>query len=199
MKNLSLIVNIVLAVGLGLMFVLHFTLRSKVKEMESQPMAMTAGAGSVVYVNMDSLYTQYNEYVDLKASMEEKQSKMAAELNSKKSSLERSAAEFQDKMQKGLMLRSEAEKVQQQLMQQEQQLMRLNESMQGQLAEESQVLNRKLYNNIVEYLKEFNKSGKYNYVLSHSFGGPFLYVNDSLNVTKQVIDGLNEKYTKSNK
>jgi outer membrane protein len=199
MKNISLIINIVLAVALGVVLVLHFSLSKRVSELESQPIALKAGGSSVVYINMDSLYKEYNEYVDLKTNMEEKQSKMSQELNSKKISLERSAADFQDKMQKGLLLRSEAEKIQQQLMQQEQSLMKLNESMQMQLAEETQVLNRRLYNNIVEFLRDYNKGGKFNYVLSHSFGGPFLYVNDSLDITKEVIKGLNAKYTKPEK
>ena len=69
--------------------------------------------------------------------------------------------EYQEKSQKGLLLRSEAAKIEQQLGADQQNLMRLSESMQGQLAEESQVVNRKLLNNIVDYLKEYNKNGKY--------------------------------------
>lgn len=199
MKNISLIINIVLAVALGIVLFLHFSLSKRVSELESQPSISKSGNGSIVYINMDSLYKEYNEYVDLKTTMEEKQNKMAQELNSKKISLERSAADFQDKMQKGLLLRSEAEKIQQQLMQQEQSLLRLNENMQMQLAEETQVLNRRLYNNIVDFLKDYNKSGKIDYVLSHSFGGPFLFVDDSLDITKDVIGGLNEKYKTTNK
>lgn len=199
MKNISLIINIVLAVALAVVLFLHFSLSKRVSELESQPLAFKSGGSSVVFINMDSLYKEYNEYVDLKNTMEEKQSKMVQELNSKKVSFERNAADFQDKVQKGLLLRSEAEKMQQQLMQQEQNLMKLNESMQMQLAEETQVLNRRLYNNIVEFLKEYNKGGKFNYVMSHTFGGPLLFANDSLDITRDVIKGLNEKYTPEKK
>lgn len=199
MKHISLIINIVLAVALSILFVLHFSLRAKVCEAGSGALSVNAVSGNIVYVNMDSLYAQYDEYVDLKNTLEVKQNQMATELNAKKSSLERSALDFQDKVQKGLLLRSEAEKMQQQLMQQEQSLMRLNENMQMQLAEETQVLNRRLYNNIVEYLNEYNKEGNFSYVLSHAFGGPLLYVNDSLDITRDLIKGLNSRYTKASK
>ncbi|MGC8803632.1 MAG: OmpH family outer membrane protein, partial [Bacteroidales bacterium] len=66
-------------------------------------------------------------------------------------------------------------------------------------AEETRVLNNRLGNNIVEFLKEYNKDGKYVYIMSHVFGGNLLYVNDSLDITADVIKGLNEKYRNSRK
>jgi outer membrane protein len=197
MKNISLIINIVLAVALGILFVLHFSLRSKVNEAYAQPVSLASGTGNIVYVNMDSLYTQYNEYIDMKAKMVDKQKKMEAELGTKKSTYERNVMDYQDKVKKGLLLSSEMQKIEQQLMSDQQSLVRLSESMQAELAEESRVLNNKLGNNIVEFMKEYNKNGRYQYILSHQYGGNLLYVNDSLDITRDVIKGLNERYTKA--
>lgn len=196
MKNISLIINIVLAVALGVLFVLHFMLRSEVKNNGTQPLALASGSGNIVYVNMDSLYTKYDEYIDLKNKMIEKQKKMEDELGAKKSSYERSVMDYQDKAKKGLLLSSEMQKIEQQLMGDQQNLMRLSESMQTELAEESRVLNNKLGNNIVEFLREYNKNNRYQYIFSHAYGGSLLYVNDSLDITKDVIEGLNKKYKK---
>ena len=200
MKNISLIVNIVLAVGLGILFVLYFSLRSKVKDLDNQPsVSSIAGAGRIVYINTDTLYLKYDKYVDTKAQIEEKQKRMSAELDSKKGAYERGVRDYQEKMQKGLLLRSEAEKIEQQLGGEQQNLYKLGENMQAQLAEESQVLNRQLYSNIVSYLKDYNKNGKYQFILSHAFGGNLLYVNDSLDITKEVVKGLNERYSSEKK
>lgn len=199
MKNISLIINVVLAVALGVLFVLYFSLRSEVKDLSKQPLSLASGNGNIVYVNMDSLYTKYDEYIDMKTKMVEKQSKMEAELGAKKSNYERSVMDYQDKAKKGLLLSSEMQRIEQQLMGDQQTLVKLSESMQQELAEESRVLNNKLGNNIVEFLKEYNKNSRYQYIFSHLYGGNLLYVNDSLDITKDVIEGLNEKYNKGKK
>ncbi|HOK51295.1 MAG TPA: OmpH family outer membrane protein [Bacteroidales bacterium] len=200
MKNLSLIINIVLAVAIGILFFLYFSLKSQVKTIASSASSVASVKDvRIAFVNMDTLYAHYDEYLDLKAQIADKQRKMENELNSKKSQYERKVMDYQDKVQKGLLLTSERQRIEQQLYADQQNLLRLGESMQNELAEETRVLNNRLGNNIVEYLKEYNKDGKYVYIMSHVFGGNLLYVNDSLDITADVIKGLNEKYRQNKK
>lgn len=199
MKNISIIINIVLAVAIGVLFIMHFTLRNEVKHLEVSGSKAPVTNVRIAYVNMDTLYAYYDEYTDLKTQMAEKQKKMEAELNSKKNQYERRVMDYQDKVQKGLLLTSERQRIEQQLYNDQQNLLKLGESMQNELAEESRVLNNRLGNNIVEFLKEYNKDGKYVYIMSHVFGGNLLYVNDSLDITRDVIMGLNEQYHKHKK
>lgn len=200
MKNISLIINIVLAVAVGILFFLYFSLKSEVKTIASTvPSTGSINDVRIAFVNMDTLYAHYDEYMDLKAQIAEKQKRMENELNSKKNQYERKVMDYQDKVQKGLLLTSERQRIEQQLYVDQQNLLRLGESMQNELAEETRVLNNRLGNNIVEFLKEYNKDGKYVYIMSHVFGGNLLYVNDSLDITADVIKGLNEKYRKSRK
>ena len=198
MKNISLIVNIVLAVALGVLFVLHFSLRSKVNEAVSHKV-LASGNSSIVYVNMDSLYAKYNEYTDLKDELQKKQSKMEADMNNRKTAYERKVADYQDKAQKGLLLTSERQRIEQQLMGEQQELMQYGQKLQAELADDSRVLNNKLGTNIIDFLKEYNKDGRFQFVFSHVYGGNLLYVNDSLDITKDVIEGLNKKYDKEKK
>jgi outer membrane protein len=194
MKNISLIVNIVLAVAIGVLFVLFLYLRGQVKELNSHPIASKTGDSKIVYINIDSLYGKYDMYKDMKAMMEDKQKKMEGEMAVKKNNYERSVMDYQDKAKKGLLLRSEAEKIEQQLMGDQQNLMKIGESMQAQLADETRVQNNKLINTIVDYLKEYNKNGTYQFILSHLYGGNLLYADGSLDITNDVVKGLNEKY-----
>jgi len=195
MKNISLYINIVLAVAVALLFFLYFSLKSKMNEIESQPVALKTSAGKIVYINTDSLNLKYDLYIDMKAKMLDRQQKIGSDLNAKKNNLERKVMDYQDKMQKGLLLRSEAAKIEQQLVYEQQYLQRLNDSMQVQLGEETQVENRRLLNTIVEYLKDYNKNGRYQYILSHAYGSNLLYANDSLDITREVLKGLNQKYS----
>ncbi len=199
MKNISIIINIVLAIAVGVLFFLHFSLQRKVKTIGEQSSKASVTDVRIAYVNMDTLYAYYDEYTDLKAQMAEKQKKMETELNNKKNQYERKVMDYQDKVQKGLLLTSERQRIEQQLYIDQQNLLKLGESMQNELAEESRVLNNRLGNNIVEFLKEYNKDGKYVYIMSHVFGGNLLYVNDSLDITRDVIKGLNEQYHKRKK
>ena len=60
-------------------------------------------------------------------------------------------------------------------------------------------MNRQVINAIMEYLKENSSQLNYKYVLGTSFGGNILYANDSLDITRNIIKGLNEKYQQTKK
>jgi outer membrane protein len=51
-----------------------------------------------------------------------------------------------------------------------------------------------LYTKLNEYLKKYNKEKNYSFVLGFQKGGGILFANDSLNVTNDVVKGLNEEY-----
>ncbi len=201
MNQKHLIIESVLAVAIIVLFVLHFT---------SGKHATTSGAsvsgegkapasGNIVYVNIDTLLNNYDSYHDMRAQLAQKQKNMEAEFTNKGNSYQKAVADYQDKAQKGLITRSEAQKMEQQLMGEQQNLVRLRDNYSQQLSEEEQVLNRKLINDIVVYLKDYNKDGRYTYIMSNTFGGNLLYVPDSLNITKDVLKGINEQYAKNKK
>ena len=53
---------------------------------------------------------------------------------------------------------------------------------------------------INEYLKEYNKEGKYNFIFSTQEGNPTLYFKDTaFNITSEVVKGLNDTYKQSKK
>jgi outer membrane protein len=198
-KNINIVINAVLALALIVVFILFFSLKGQVKELKSQPLALKTGSGKIVYINIDTLQNAYEMYFDMKTRIEGKQKKMASDLDDKKKVFERNVADYQDKAKKGLLLSSEMQKIEQQLGADQQNLMRLNESMQQQLAEETQVENRKLMNSIIVYLKDYNKDGRFQYIFGHAYGSNLLYANDSLDITYDVLKGLNEKYRKEKK
>jgi outer membrane protein len=202
MKNVSLIINIVLGIAVAALYVLHFSGNGA----PEQPYAVhEAGtdpdyfAGEIVYVNFDTLLTRYDMFADLQKQFLDKQQKMENDLTSSSRSYERQVIDFQDRVQKGLLTRSRAQEMEVQLMQVQQDLMQKRDQYSQELMEEEQVMNRLLQHSIYEFLEEYNKNHNYRYILSHSFGGPFLYTDKRLNITKDVIEGLNRKYTQGKK
>jgi len=197
MKNVSLILNVVLGVAVAALYVLHFTAPGIPEEIQAEyeergeyfPVSR-----DIVYVNFDTLLNNYDMFFDLQKQFLERQQKMEGELTSSSRNYERQVVEFQDRVQKGLLTRSQAQQRELELMQVQQNLMEQRDQYSRELMEEEQVMNRQLQHSIYDFLDEYNKKHNYQYILSHSFGGPFLYTDKNLNITKDVIEGLNRQY-----
>lgn len=200
MKKTNLIINILFGVAIVVLFVLHFTMGSKRGDVKgSEGNAVLTEQFTAAWVNMDTLMNSYDMYFDMKNELEESGRKKEADLNAKSRSFEKEAYDFQDKVQKGLLTRSEAQQLQTNLAAKEQQLYQLRDEMRMQLAEEEQVKLRLIHNSIIEYLKEYNADKGYHLILSNTFGGPLLYGNPANDITKEVLEGLNKKYAAAKK
>ncbi|HPP90997.1 OmpH family outer membrane protein [Tenuifilum sp.] len=200
MKKTNLIINILFGVAIVVLFVLHFTMGSKRGDVKgTEGNAALTEQFTAAWVNMDTLMNSYDMYFDMKKELEESGRKKEADLNAKSRSFEKEAYDFQDKVQKGLLTRSEAQQLQTNLAAKEQQLYQLRDEMRMQLAEEEQVKLRLIHNSIIEYLKEYNADKGYHLILSNTFGGPLLYGNPANDITKEVLEGLNKKYAADKK
>ncbi len=198
MKKLSLVLNVVLLVAVGVLYFLHFSGGNKMTSSVVNQPAEVGEMGKIAYVNFDTLMLNYQYYIDLKDQLFEKKNNIEAELSTKMKSFERKVIESQDKVKKGLVTRYQAADMEKSLREEEQKLMQLKQQLEYQLMEEEQVMNRKLQHSIVDYLKEFNKKNGFSYVLSNTFGGPLLFTDSNLNVTTSVLNGINAHY-QSNK
>lgn len=197
MKKTNLIINVVLLVAVAVLYVLHFTSgknETSVADAGSALSDSSKNSGVIAYVDIDTLLNKYDLFFDMKKQFGEKQKRLEADMAGKSKAYEKSVIDFQDKVQKGLLTRSQAEQVQQQLMGEQQNLLQYRDKLTMQLGEEEQVMNRQLINEIEVYLKEFNKDGRYQYILSNTFGGNLLYKPEGLNITEEVLKGLNESY-----
>lgn len=200
MKKSTLILNILFGVAIVVLFVLHFTSgKKKATPADSGNKSNLSEQFSAAWVNMDTILNKYDMYFDMKQELEESGRKKEAELTAKSRSFEKEAYDFQDKVQKGLVTRSEAQQLQNNLANKEQELYRLRDEMRMQLAEEEQVKLRQIHNSITEYLKEYNSDKGYHLILSNSFGGPLLYGNPAIDITNEVLEGLNKKYAATRK
>ncbi len=200
MKKALYIVNAVLIIAVGGLYYLHFsasgvaesTLERAVEEGEFATLEE-----SIVYVNFDTLLNNYDMFYDYERKLMERQQELENELNAKSREYERQVSNYQDQVQKGLVTRSQAQEMELELMQKQQELMQLQEEYRQELREEEQVMNRQIHHSIYEYLEEYNKDKGYQFILSQTFGGAVLYSKKDLDVTYDIINGLNEKYSRN--
>jgi outer membrane protein len=194
MKNLSLILNAVLIVAVGVLYYLHFSSGHNTKKTKDSGSTSVAIGAPIVFINIDTLLNNYDYYADLQNEILDKQSELEAQLNSRTRTYDKNAKDYQDKVNKGLVTRREAAELEQSLYQEQQEILQLRDQLAAQLQEEELVRNRRLIENIMVFLKDYNKEYNYQYIFSNSFGSNILYAGDSLDITNSVLEGLNKQY-----
>ena len=163
------------------------------------PTSTSATTIPVAYLNIDSLVSAYDLYRDLRGTYETKAAKVEKELTSKSRSFENDVLKFQEKVEKGLVTRSQAATMEHGLQKKQQEFVKNRDLLLQGMAEEERVMLNNIQYNIVEYLKEFNADKRYGVILSTTAAGPVLNADPSLNITTIVLDGLNKKYAAENK
>jgi len=198
MKKLSLWLNIILIIAVAGIYFLYFTSdkSAKTEISESGKDVEIDRDYAIAYVNIDTLIQNYDLFVDKSNELSKKRNESEAELQIQSKSFEKEVRDFQEKASKGLITRTKAQMLQQQLAQKEQQLYATRDNLAMQLSEEEQVMYRQILDKVMKYLEEYNKDYNYRYIFSNSFGGQLLYTDKSLNITQDVLKGLNEQYNK---
>ena len=198
MKNLTLGLIVVLFLAVAGLYLLHFTGNKKTS---SEPAESTAGApaGSIAFVNIDSVIFRFDMFVDKRNDLQTKQKSAEAELTSKGTQYERGIKDYQEKVTKGLVTRATAAELENALTRQQQELLSLRDKLQSDLMEEEQVMNRQVIDYITKYLDENKSEYNYQYILGKSFGSVVLFGDPGFDITNRVIVGINQKYQSEKK
>lgn len=167
---------------------------------KEQPKAGTPAAGpaaqkteQIVFVNSDSLVNNYDYFKDIRGKLEAKSKKAQQDLSSKGNAFQREVAEYQQKAKD--MSADERASTEQRLARKQQELAAFNQNASSALANESAAENEKLYDKVADYLKTYAKQKGYKMVLTYSKSNPsLLFADESLDVTQDVVKGLNEAY-----
>ena len=196
MKIANIVTNVVLGAAVIVLFVFHFSGEKSEKGGELASAAMLANPGeiSIAYFNMDSVMSQWDLYNDYQQDLAQKQTELEADFAGRTETFYQSVQDAQYKIQKGLVTRTEAEQLQQQLQTEEQNLQVLQNQYMGQLQEEGMVRNRQMLDKIETFVAELSETQGYSYVYSYSFGGNLIYGAKSLDITTAVVEGLNANY-----
>ncbi len=150
--------------------------------------------GRIAYVNIDSLVSGYNLAIDLQAAFEQKAQKLDTDLSSKSRSLERGIADYEEKITKGLVTRSQAAELEEKLTKQQNDFIAQRDQAMQQLSEEEAVMQNQIFYGISDYIKEYNKTAGYDMIMTTSITGPILDANAELDITAEILKGINDKY-----
>lgn len=157
-----------------------------------------ATTGKIASFYMDVVLSNYQMALDLQAQFQKEYEAKDKELSASARKIEKDFNTLQDKVNKVLITRADAEKEAAKLQKRQADLQQRSEKAMAELAEKEQVMTNQILNAIYTYVAELNKDWKYDMVLSSSAaGGPVVMANPSLDLTAQIIEGLNAQYTAS--
>ena len=152
------------------------------------------GTITVAYVDMDTLQAQYQYYLDCRQELETTYNGYQATIGKKAAALQNKAAEIQQKLQEGRFV-SEAEfnNAQAAFAKQQADVEQLQAKYAQQFAEKELEFNKALEDSIQSFLATYNKEHKYTLILTRAV---ILNDNPQLDITADVVKGLNERYEK---
>lgn len=152
----------------------------------------------IVYVNSDSLLENYEYFKEVRTLLEEKAKKAQDDLQARSLAFQREVADYQQKAP--TMSAADRQSTEERLARKQDELARHQQNAGTSFAQDEADENEKLYTKITQYLKEHAKENGYRFVLTYSQSNPtVLYADESLEITKEVIDALNEAYKKEKK
>ena len=196
MKNISLVINAVLLIAVIVLYVKVFSANKVAKASESQTIKEHKSSSSanvpIAFVELDSLNDKINYIKERRTELEGEQKSIETEWQNGYRNLENRKNEF---LKRGNSItQQEAEKFQGELMQQQQQVDGKKQALTQKLSEKSYKFMDDIQTKLKSYLKEYNKEGTYQYILTTGTGLDYmLYKDSSFNITNDVIKGMNDK------
>lgn len=166
-------------------------------KMDDQPASaeVVDGAGvKIAYVEVDSLMSQYKYCKDFTEILQRKSNNARNTLNQKGQQLQSAMNNFQQKLNNnGFTSREQAESQQAAIQRQQNDLQQLQIRLENELANETATYNDGLRDSLQHFLAEYNKDKKFDIILTKQ-GDNILYAAKRLDITADVINGLNKRY-----
>lgn len=149
---------------------------------------------SIRYIDKDSLLRNYNLAKDLNEAMLRSSDKLDAAQRQKGSEIQRFAADVQRKYQSNGYLseasfNADQQKLQKMQMDAENYMASLQRTIQNEMLQNNIQLN----DSVEKFIKEYNKTKKYDVILDKA---ATFHIDSKYDITTEIINGLNARYNK---
>lgn len=204
MKQNNLI-SIAALVGVVVLFVLHFTSNNGNTASNDQPSTAdststvkkqpTATSDAIVaFVNTDTVLKYYTRAIQYREELQADKIKLESEIGREEKGLLGEAQLYQS--QAANMSQFERYQKERDLTEKEQNLMQKQERYSRQFAQKEANLTIRLNEVVQDYIERYCEDKSYRMVIGHQeLGGALLWGSADLDITQDVLDGLNEEYS----
>lgn len=157
---------------------------------------VAAGELKIAFIEVDSIMTQYKFCKDFSEILQKKGQNIQNTLAAKQQQLQAAGANFQQKLQQNAYTEQQARQIQSGLQKQQADLEGLQQRLGAEFQGETEKFNKALRDSIQHFLAVYNKDKKYSLILTKQ-GDNILYGDKALDITTQVVAGLNKAYKKT--
>lgn len=200
MKNVSLILNVILLLAVAVLFYLHFSGKNttvptkKIASSQKQEVVNgESGDFKIAYFEMDSVNNNFILIRDVKSELSKEEEKINTELTRLQKSYNDRITHYQG--QANNMSQVESEKANRDILQLQDKIRSTKQNMEQRYQDLYMRKMQDVKSKVEDYLKEYNRDKGYSYILAYEPG--FIFYRDSaLNITSDLISGLNAKYKK---
>lgn len=148
----------------------------------------------IAYVEIDTLMSQYQFCKDYTELANVEGENIQRTLTGKQRTLEQHAAAMQKKYESnGFTSQEELTRAQQSLQTEQQAMQELSERLQASFMEEQAKYNEEMRDSIQKFLKQYNKTKKYDFIMAKA-GDNMLLANPKYDITAEVVKALNKRY-----
>lgn len=154
--------------------------------------------GTTVYINSDTLLSQYNYAKDMQDRLSAKSKAAQSEVASKGQALQREIADYQKVA--ATLAADKRQETEQRLTREQQEFQQFQQNAGAEYQKFQGDETNKLYQKTADFAKAYAKEKGYKLVLTYSKATPgVLFVDPSLDVTAEVVKELNDAYAKDKK
>lgn len=209
MNKVSLVINVILFAAVAVLFYLYTALKKNVEALGMQSGTTTlqttatlpAGGGSlkdakIAYLNIDTLDYKYEYIIDNSKEMRAREASLQSQYQGMVTKFQADYQELQQAYQAGLRSEAELEKEKSRLEQMQYEIAAKEKQMQ-QLQEDVGRKQGEMLKKVSSFIATFN-NGRYDYILAYTSNvSSVLYAKPGLDLTKEILEGLNAEYRAS--
>jgi outer membrane protein len=197
--TVNTVLGLVLLAGL---IVLYVIVLSRKEAPVQLPASVQSTAGKnirMVYLNLDSLNDKYELVKAMRRDLEGTVGRLQGELKKDEEGLKKDGADLQQKVQSKLISEEKAAQIYEILMKRQQDLLEKRDRYTQMMTQMQMNMNQKLSDSLASYLKRFNSTYRFDFIMGYKTEGEILVANDSLDISRSIIEGLNKEYLEKKK
>ncbi len=191
-----MIISVIALVAVIVLGILQFTggCKNSVNAAPAAADSIKAGAGSVVYFDIERVAAEYDYANELGDATEKKIKGITDEITRRGNQLQNQVNAFNNDYNKGNLTSFQAERKAKELQTKQQEFDAYYQQQQQVAAEERAVMLNKIGNAIVEFVQKFNEEKQFGLIITTQGASTIAAGNVGLDITDAIIAGLNEEY-----
>lgn len=198
MNKVLLAVNVLLVAAVGFLF---YKVNSDSSASEAAAPKKNAAAmpvtNKVAFFNADSLTKHYAYISEKQKTMEIEERRLTSAIEAELRNYQTYGQQLQAKA--ATMTPKEQEEAMMDLRLREQKIGEMREKAALDIQKMSETIQKELFSKLENFLKKYNEKQQFDYILKYTEGGPIAFGKEALDITTDIISGMNAEYEASKK